>query len=159
MNSDYQKLLRWSESNKKKLTKGEDNLKRQKRPDNIMQELHSTAFESIDCLQCANCCKTTGPLLTVQDIERISKAKRLSESTFTLTYLREDEDGDFVFKSMPCPFLMSDNYCGIYEIRPRACREFPHTDQKGQINILNLTRKNARICPAVAKIYQLLVEL
>ncbi|MEZ4722822.1 MAG: YkgJ family cysteine cluster protein [Flavobacteriales bacterium] len=159
MNSDYQKLLRWSESNKKKLTKGEDLLKRQKRPDSIMQELHATAFESIDCLECANCCKTTGPMLTPQDVERISKAKKISETKFIDFYLKYDEDGDLVFKSMPCPFLMNDNHCEIYQIRPRACREFPHTDQKGQINILSLTRKNAKICPAVAKIYQMLAEL
>ncbi len=35
-----------------------------KKLDQIMQDLHDEEFASTDCLQCANCCKTTGPLFT-----------------------------------------------------------------------------------------------
>ena len=41
--------------------------------DYVMQELHDDEFERTDCLQCANCCKTTGPLFTDKDIETYCK--------------------------------------------------------------------------------------
>jgi Fe-S-cluster containining protein len=120
-----------------------------KQLDADFQEFHEAAFDCIDCLACANCCKTTGPLFTTQDIDRISKHLRLSASAFMDEYLRMDEDGDYVLQTVPCPFLGADNYCGIYEVRPKACRTYPHTDQNGMHSILTLTRKNAEICPAV----------
>lgn len=124
-----------------------------------MHQAHEEAFSEIDCLECANCCKTTGPLLTRTDISRIARKQRMPERDFIRTYLRKDEDDDYVFQSMPCPFLGDDNYCGIYDYRPKACREFPHTDQPGQVDIFHLTRKNARICPAVGRIMQLVMEM
>jgi Fe-S-cluster containining protein len=48
--------------------------------------------------------------------------------------------------------LESDNACSIYEDRPKACREYPHTDRVKQAQILDLTAKNALICPAVGEI-------
>ena len=36
--------------------------------DYLVQETHEEVFEKIDCLQCANCCKTTGPLFTEKDM-------------------------------------------------------------------------------------------
>ena len=49
---------------------------------------------------------------------------------FTEQFLQLDEENDYVLKSVPCTFLDADNYCSIYEVRPKACREFPHTDRK-----------------------------
>ncbi len=130
--------------------------KKPKKLDMIMQEAHQDAFEKIDCLQCANCCKTTGPLLIQKDIERIAKFLRLKPQQFIDQYLRIDEDQDYVFQSMPCPFLGGDHYCAIYEVRPRACREFPHTDRKKFYQINKLTLENVKICPAV---YEILEEV
>ncbi len=122
--------------------------------DDTMQELHNSAFEKIDCLDCANCCKTISPLLIDRDIQRISKYLKLKPSDFVSTFLREDSDSDYVFRKTPCPFLMKDNYCSIYEVRPRACREYPHTNRKRFIQILDLTLKNTFICPAVFDIIE-----
>ena len=134
--------------------------KKKKKPLNELgDQLHEEVFKEVDCLSCANCCKTTGPLLRVADIKKISRRLKIGEGRFIDEYLRIDEEGDYVFKSMPCPFLESDNKCGIYEDRPKACRQFPHTDQKGQVSIFHLTRKNARVCPAVAKIARTLVAM
>ena len=47
------------------------------------------------------------------------------DPAFEAEFLQVDEDGDKVFKSMPCPFLGGDNLCSIYDVRPKACREFP----------------------------------
>ena len=116
--------------------------------DKIVQEVHTEVFNEIDCTACANCCKTLGPLFTEADIERISKAFRMKLSAFEDMYLEVDEDGDKVFKSMPCPFLGDDNLCSIYDVRPKACREFPHTDRKKIYQINHLTIKNTKTCPA-----------
>ncbi|HPE84137.1 MAG TPA: YkgJ family cysteine cluster protein [Aequorivita sp.] len=122
--------------------------------DSLMQELHEEEFKKTDCLTCANCCKTTGPLFTDKDIERISKHFRLKPQQFIENYLWIDEDKDYVLQSVPCTFLGADNYCSIYDVRPKACREFPHTDRKKFQQISNLTMKNVAICPAAFNIVE-----
>lgn len=122
--------------------------------DYVMQELHHAEFERTDCLKCANCCKTTGPLFTNADIERIAKYLKMKPQQFTDTYLRIDEDNDYVLQSVPCTFLGPDNYCAIYDVRPKACREYPHTDRKKFHQITNLTLKNTSICPAAYNIVE-----
>lgn len=122
--------------------------------DYLMQELHDEEFERTDCLECANCCKTTGPLFTDKDIERISKFFKLKPQQFIAQYLRLDEENDYVLQSVPCTFLGADNYCSIYDVRPKACREFPHTDRKKFQQISNLTLKNVAICPAAFNIVE-----
>ena len=125
-----------------------------KQLDYLMQELHEEEFKRIDCLECANCCKTTGPLFTDKDIDRIAKYFKLKPHKFIETYLRIDEDNDYVLQSVPCVFLGTDNYCSIYDVRPKACREFPHTDRKKFHQISNLTLKNVGICPAAFNIVE-----
>lgn len=120
--------------------------------DALFHEAHEKAFSCIDCLQCANCCTTTGPLLTDTDIKRVAKHLRIKDAEFVAQYVREDEDGDQVFKTMPCPFLGADKYCSIYEHRPKACRDYPHTDRVKQHQLLNLHLKNVSICPAVEQV-------
>jgi len=116
--------------------------------------VENNQFSKTDCLQCANCCKTTGPLFTSADIERIAKHLRLKPSAFIDAYLRVDEEGDYVLKTVPCTFLGADNYCSIYKVRPKACREFPHTNRKKFHQISNLTLKNVAICPAAFHIVE-----
>ena len=122
--------------------------------DRQMQQMHNDEFERTDCLTCANCCKTTGPLFTNRDIERISKHLRLKPQQFIEQYLRIDEDKDYVLQQVPCSFLDSENNCLIYDVRPKACAEFPHTDRKDFHKISNLTMKNVEICPAAFKIVE-----
>lgn len=122
--------------------------------DRKMAEIHEEVFDRIDCLSCANCCKTTGPLFTQKDIERLSDLFRLKPSQFIEKYLRIDEENDFVLQSVPCPFLGADNYCSVYEHRPKACREYPHTDRKKFYQINHLTLKNTLICPAAYEVVE-----
>jgi hypothetical protein len=109
--------------------------------------LHEQAFEKIDCLQCANCCRNYSPRFKTPDIKRISKYLRMRESEFIEKYLVVDEDGDFVVNRKPCPFLGSDNLCSIYEERPSDCRRFPYTDEDVIIKRKELTLKNSTFCP------------
>jgi hypothetical protein len=75
---------------------------------------------------------------------------------FIDAYLKVDEDKDYVLKQSPCVFFSADNTCDIYEDRPLACREYPHTNRKNMYQILDLTLKNSHICPAVSKIFTIL---
>ncbi len=122
--------------------------------DTLMQNWHDEVFSTTDCLQCANCCKTTGPLFTNKDIERIAKYLRLKPGKFIENYLFLDEDNDYVLQKLPCPFLGEDNFCSIYNVRPKACSEFPHTNHKKFQQITNLTLKNVAICPAAFQVVE-----
>lgn len=123
--------------------------KNPKRLDETFERAHDVVFSKVDCLACANCCKTTSPIFRDVDVKRISKHLRMNAAAFEKQYLREDSDNDLVLKSSPCTFLDDSNYCTIYEVRPLACREYPHTNRKRMHQILKLTAKNLEICPAV----------
>ena len=125
-----------------------------KRLDNIVHEIHDLEFESTNCLDCANCCKTTSPIFSEKDISRISKYLKLKEHQFISLYLDRDQDDFMVLKSVPCTFLASDNSCIIYDVRPKACSEYPHTNRKKFIKITDLTLKNTEVCPAVFNIIE-----
>lgn len=127
-----------------------------KKLDNVVHQLHDEAFEKIDCLDCANCCKTTSPAIYDRDIDRLAKHLKIKPSKLIEDYLKEDEDNDYVFKSAPCPFLDYENYCTVYESRPLACREYPHTNRKRFYQVLDLSLTNTLICPAVASIFETL---
>ncbi len=144
-------------SAKKKYPDNKDFLKKlkvksPKNLDDTFRELHNQAFDKIDCLSCGNCCKTTSPIFIDTDVDRIAKHLRMSPAAFSEKYLRVDEDNFQVLKTAPCAFLGGDNFCHIYEVRPRACREYPHTNRKRMSQILDLTLENTLICPAVEQI-------
>jgi uncharacterized protein len=120
---------------------------------------HEAVFKEINCLDCAKCCKHTGPLFTASDMKRLAAHFKLSVPAFQSQFLRVDEEGDWVLQSVPCPFLGENNACSVYDIRPKACREYPHTDHPDMRSILKLTRKNADICPAVARITLQLLQI
>ncbi len=119
------------------------------RVDEIFHSLHNEIFETLNCLDCANCCKSISPIITNKDLEKISRKLKIKPFEMVERYLRIDEDNDYVFRQTPCPFLLDNNYCQIYDERPKACREYPHTDRKKIQQIFDLTLKNSKVCPAV----------
>ncbi|NOU48401.1 MAG: YkgJ family cysteine cluster protein [Bacteroidales bacterium] len=116
--------------------------------------IHDEVFMRIDCLQCANCCKSIPPIVNQTDSRRIANYLQLSESQFYQKYLLKDEDGDTVINQSPCPFLEPDNKCRIYEVRPKACREYPHTNNREFIKNIRLHIQNTHYCPAVFHIVE-----
>lgn len=130
-----------------------------KKLDALFHAEHEKVFAKMDCLDCANCCKTTSPIFRDVDIKRIAKKLRTSEKKFIADYLHLDVDQDYVLNSSPCAFLdLDSNECSIYDIRPLACREYPHTDRKNMHQILGLTQKNLDVCPAVVEIVENIVN-
>lgn len=122
-----------------------------------LPQLHDEAVAANECLQCANCCKNYSPRFKTTDIRRISKHLRMKESAFIETYLNLDEDGDYVAKSTPCPFLGTDNYCSIYEERPSDCARYPYTNEDVLLKRPHLTLKNSTFCPIVYHVMEKLV--
>ena len=154
MKEEYKQFISKATADQELIKKSFQKLK-QKKPkdlDTSFHNLHEKAFRKIDCLQCANCCKTTSPIFRDVDVKRISKVLRMKEQQFVDQFLVRDSDGDLVLQSSPCYFLGDDNKCSIYENRPLACREYPHTDRKNMYQILELTQRNTLICPAVVKV-------
>ncbi len=122
--------------------------------DQTMVKLHREEFQKTDCLECGNCCKTTSPIFTDKDVDRIAKHLKMKSQHFESQYLNVDGDGDFVLKEAPCAFLAADNYCMIYDVRPKACQEYPHTNRKKFYQISDLTLANIEICPAAYNIVE-----
>ena len=120
--------------------------------------LHEEAFSRVDCLKCANCCKNYSPRFKTPDIRRIARHLQMREGDFIETYLRMDDDGDYVVKTTPCPFLGSDNYCSIYEVRPSDCERFPYTDEDVLFKRATLTQKNSTFCPIVYFVLEKLMD-
>src|SRR6185436_10110868 len=82
-------------------------------------------WQEVDCLSCANCCKTMSPTYTPTDIKRISAHLNLTPSALKQKYLYKDNEGDWLNISKPCQFLdLKTNMCGIYEVRPADCAGF-----------------------------------
>ena len=156
MNQEDKEQIDWANRNLD-LTKKTFRKWKQSKPKDLDHKFHAAhyqEFKKMDCLTCANCCKTTSPIFRDADIRRISKHLRMKESQFIDIYLKLDEENDFVLQKSPCHFLGADNKCDIYDVRPLACREYPHTDRKNMHQILDLTVQNTLICPAVSRIVQ-----
>ncbi|MEY3820175.1 MAG: YkgJ family cysteine cluster protein [Bacteroidota bacterium] len=124
----------------------------------VLPDLHDEAFEKIDCLDCAACCKNYSPRFKGPDIKRISKHMGMRETEFIEKYLVMDNDGDYVANTKPCPFLGSDNFCSIYDKRPSDCERFPYTDEDIFFKRPAITLKNVTFCPAVFHVFERLIE-
>ena len=128
--------------------------------DVVMKELHDNEFKKTDCLTCGNCCKTTSPIFIEKDIKRISKHLNMKERNFIEQYLERDQDDFMVLKTVPCSFFYAtDNSCFIYNVIPKACSEYPHTNIKKFIQITDLTLANTEVCPATHSIIENLKKL
>ena len=142
----------WQTEAQKKKKENKSFLEKSKRIrgiENQLPDLHEEAFSKINCLNCANCCKTISPRFKTPDIVRISKFLGMKQSEMIEKYLRLDSDGDYVVKKLPCPFLGTDSFCSIYEARPRDCEKYPYTDSREFFEYTNTTFQNSTICPAV----------
>jgi Fe-S-cluster containining protein len=159
-NNNYQELINWATSNKTRIRKHLNLLKRMRKGavDKLIHALHEEAFDHINCLECGNCCGSLGPRITEKDIQVLTKSLGKNEEKIKRQYLKIDEDNDLIFNSLPCPFLNTNVTCSVYHDHPRACKTYPHTDQPNQVSLLTLMLKNSSICPAVAYITKSLVE-
>lgn len=134
-------------------------LKVNKNIDASVSQLHQEVFAKVDCLQCANCCKTTPAIVTRPDARRIAKHLGITSKAFIKKYLLEDFDGSLMINGVPCTFLNQDNTCQIYEVRPEACSAYPHTDQFGFNRRSKMNALNTIVCPATYEIVRRLKNI
>jgi uncharacterized protein len=123
-----------------------DALKKIQDVDAVTKPINDEIVANIDCLACANCCKTTVTTFSNEDINRASKFLGISKKAFISKYLISDL-GEYTTIQTPCPFLMSDNKCSIYEARPMACQSFPHTHRKSFMSRRQSHENNYVVCP------------
>ena len=79
---------------------------------------------SLDCGTCGSCCRSNEVVLERADLERLRERPELIRRPFA----KRRADGKIVLvllRSNDCKHLGNDNRCGIYELRPNACRSFP----------------------------------
>lgn len=154
------KLINWEKKSAERQKLYKQYLQRAKKNVVLRQlpDLHEEAISKIDCLQCANCCKNYSPRFKTPDVKRISKHLGMRESEFIDVYLKVDEEGDFVVKTLPCPFLGTENYCSIYDQRPSDCQRFPYTDDDVIIKRPVLALKNSTFCPITYYVLEGLLE-
>jgi Fe-S-cluster containining protein len=148
-----------AEKKKKENRQFLDKAKRIRGIEKKLPDLHDEAFSKINCLNCANCCKTISPRFKSPDLVRIAKYLAMKQGDMIEKYLRLDEDGDYVVKKSPCPFLGTDNYCSIYDVRPRDCEKYPYTDSGEFFEYTNTTHLNSTTCPAVYYVLERLKEI
>ena len=96
--------------------------------DRILRRIAEEIEDSIDCLQCANCCRVATAKVTERDVERLSKYLRLKPGRFLADFTVESEEEGVVLKrdkKTGCVFL-NGNECTVYDARPDSCQKFPH---------------------------------
>jgi len=134
-------------------------LRGKKSIDTEAADLDAKVFAKVDCLQCANCCKSTPAIVTRPDAKRIARHLGIPPKAFVKKYLLEDYDGSLMINGVPCTFLNADNTCQIYDVRPVACREYPHTAQFGFHRRAKMNAQNTLVCPATYEIVKRLQEI
>lgn len=125
--------------------------------DKIVHRLYKTISEKIDCTKCGNCCKEQCSTITNKEIERLSNYLKISTNDFEKQYIKIDEDGDKIFAHFPCKFL-KDNQCEVYELRPEACKSYPHLHKNEFTSRLFGVVNNYSICPIVYNVYEALKD-
>lgn len=125
--------------------------------DTIIHRLYTDVSSQIDCQTCGNCCRVMHPILKKDDIVRLSSHLSMSQDAFEDEYLIKDQDGDIIFRTMPCPFL-SQNSCSVYQSRPNDCKSYPHLHKKEIVFRLMGVVSNYSICPIVFNVYEQLKD-
>ena len=123
--------------------------------DKIAFQVDKEVWEEVDCLTCANCCKSMTPTFTKKDISRISAHFNQTQAEFKEKWLYQDKKGDWMNTRTPCQFLeKKTNMCSIYEIRPADCAGFPHLAKKKMVQYIDVHKQNVEYCPATYKMVE-----
>jgi len=120
------------------------------------EKLNKEVWQEVDCLSCANCCKTMTPTFTPTDIKRIAAHLNTTPKEFKENWLRYDKkDNDWLNKLNPCQFLnLKTHKCNIYEVRPADCAGFPHLTKKKMVDYVHVHKQNVELCPATYKMVE-----
>ena len=128
--------------------------------DKIAETIDAEVWKEVDCLSCANCCKSMTPTFTKQDVKRIAEHFEISPAEFRDKWLIYEKRGkDWVNKKQPCQFLNAgNNMCSIYEVRPSDCAGFPYLKKKKMVDYIHVHQQNIEYCPATFKMVEKMME-
>jgi Fe-S-cluster containining protein len=116
-------------------------------------------WKEVDCLSCANCCKSMTPTFTNADIKRIANFLGTTANDFRKTYLLKDRTGDWMNVKQPCQFLdMKTHKCSIYAVRPSDCSGFPHLSKKKVEEYIHVHHQNIEFCPATFNMVERMMQ-
>jgi Fe-S-cluster containining protein len=127
---------------------------------NLTIALEKEVWQEVDCLSCANCCKTMTPTFNKADLKRISAhfGQTVEEFQKQWLYKERKKDGDWLNKKQPCQFLnLQDNKCSIYAIRPADCAGFPHLPKKLK-DYVHVHKQNIEYCPATYRLVEKMMK-
>lgn len=127
--------------------------------DQIVQEISQTVAQQIDCMKCANCCRSLVVAPNYLDISQLAQTVGLETNEFKKKYMKRDHEGDMCFKQKPCPFLKSNSdshFCSVYANRPMTCRTYPHLEKGHFISRLGNVLSNLKVCPIAFNTFELL---
>ncbi|MGZ8553744.1 MAG: YkgJ family cysteine cluster protein [Chitinophagaceae bacterium] len=127
---------------------------------NLTIALEREVWQEVDCLSCANCCKTMTPTFNKADLKRISAhfGQTVEEFQKQWLYKERKKDGDWLNKKQPCQFLnLQDNKCSIYAIRPADCAGFPHLPRKLK-DYVHVHKQNLEYCPATYRLVEKMMK-
>ncbi|MGC8749375.1 YkgJ family cysteine cluster protein [Hydrotalea sp.] len=126
----------------------------------LVVTLNDAVWKEIDCLTCANCCKTMTPTFTNADMKRIAAYLNITVDEMKNRWLHFDKkDKDWVNDKQPCQFLnLKDNKCSIYAVRPQSCAGFPHLTKKPVVQYLHVHQQNVQYCPATYSMVEKMME-
>ncbi len=121
--------------------------------DITVHAINDTVSAGIDCMACANCCKTLLISVTPEELASCSNHIGFSENEFKEKYLEESLKGNLYINTTPCHFL-ANNKCSIYTNRFADCREFPHLHKPGFRDRLLGTFLHYGKCPIVFNVIE-----
>jgi Fe-S-cluster containining protein len=118
-------------------------------------------WDGIDCLSCANCCKTMTPTYTDKDLKKIAVYLKMPLTEIKRKWLKKERGtGNWLNKTTPCQFLdLQTNLCSIYEVRPADCAGFPHLNKRRMVDYIHVHKQNLDECPATFKMVERMNEL
>jgi hypothetical protein len=128
--------------------------------DKLAEKIEKEVWQEVDCLSCANCCKSMTPTFTKKDIARISAHFDQTPEEFKSKWLYLDNNVDWMNTRNPCQFLdKKTNMCSIYAIRPADCAGFPHLAKKKMVEYIHVHKQNVEYCPATYKMVEKMKEM
>lgn len=131
------------------------------RLDALAEKIDKEVWQEVNCLSCANCCKTMSPTFNNRDLKRIAAHLGMTVEEFRNKWLLFDKkEKDWMNKKQPCQFLdLQTNMCSIYEVRPDDCAGFPHLTKKKMVSYIHVHKQNIEYCPATYTMVEKMKQL